>query len=159
MGVGKVILGVHGPSSIVWSENGPCCGTIAHFAGGKRGEDLIHIICLKLYQFERTTWWCLSLLESILKIVMEYALEFVLTFVMLKKIKLNHGLSKFASNPPLGGRPDVNCGRPWNLIHSPPCRSPCRLFHPWSLLWTFRPSPLCVKWTWKVCVLSTNGSS
>ena len=41
MGVGKVILGVHGPSSIVWSENGPCCGTIAYFVGGKRGEDLV----------------------------------------------------------------------------------------------------------------------
>ena len=27
----------------------------------KRGEDLVLIICLKLYQFERTTWWCLSI--------------------------------------------------------------------------------------------------
>ena len=46
-----------------------------------------------------------------------------------KKIKIKiHGLLEFASGPPLGGRPDVNSGRPWNLIHSPPCRTPCRLF-------------------------------
>ena len=41
MGVGKAVLGSHGSSSIVWSENGPCCGTIAYFVGGKRGEDLV----------------------------------------------------------------------------------------------------------------------
>ena len=29
----------------------------------------------------------------------------------LKNLK-NHGLPKFASGPPLGGRPDVNSGRP-----------------------------------------------
>ena len=40
----------------------------------------------------------------------------------------NLGLPKFASNPPLGGRPDENFGRPWNLTYSPPCRTPCRLF-------------------------------
>ena len=43
-------------------------------------------------------------------------------------LKKNHRLLKFALGPPLGGRPDANCGRPWNLIHSPPCRTPCRLF-------------------------------
>ena len=36
MGVGEVVLCSHGPSSIVWSENGPCCGTIAYFIGGKK---------------------------------------------------------------------------------------------------------------------------
>jgi hypothetical protein len=41
MCVGKAIIYSHGPSSIVWSENGPCCGTIAYFVGGKRGEDLM----------------------------------------------------------------------------------------------------------------------
>ena len=41
MGVGKAVLGSHGTSSIVWSENGPCCGPIAYFVGGKRGEDLV----------------------------------------------------------------------------------------------------------------------
>ena len=41
MGVGKVVLGSHGPSSMVWSENGPCCETIAYFVGGIRGEDLV----------------------------------------------------------------------------------------------------------------------
>ena len=41
MGVGKAVLGSHRPSSIMWSENGPCCRTIAYFVGGKRGEDLV----------------------------------------------------------------------------------------------------------------------
>ena len=44
-----------------------------------------------------------------------------------KKIK-NHGLPEFSSDPPLGGGPDANSGRPCTLIHSPPCRTPCRLF-------------------------------
>ena len=46
--------------------------------------------------------------------------------IWCKNIKKNHGLLKFASCPPLGGRPDEKSGRPWNLIHSPPCRTPCR---------------------------------
>jgi hypothetical protein len=42
MGVGKAILCSHGPSSILWFENGPCCNTIAYFVGGKKkGEDLV----------------------------------------------------------------------------------------------------------------------
>ena len=41
MGVGKAVLSSHGPSSIVWSEDGPCCGTIAYFVSEKRGEDLV----------------------------------------------------------------------------------------------------------------------
>ena len=40
-GVGKAVLGSHGTSSTVWSDNGPCCGTIAYFVGGKRGKDLV----------------------------------------------------------------------------------------------------------------------
>ena len=38
MGVGKDVLCSHGPSSIVWSENGPCRGTIAYLVGGKEGR-------------------------------------------------------------------------------------------------------------------------
>ena len=41
MGVGKAVLGSHRPSSIMWSENGPCCRTIAYFVDGKRGEDMV----------------------------------------------------------------------------------------------------------------------
>ena len=42
MGVGKAALCNHGPSSIVSSENGPCCRTIAYFVGGEREEDLVY---------------------------------------------------------------------------------------------------------------------
>ena len=78
MGVGKVVLGSHGPSIIVWSENGPCCGTVAYFVGRKRGRVWYNTRCLKLYQFERTTWWYLSVLESILesRICFEIFFEF-----------------------------------------------------------------------------------
>ena len=41
MGVGKAILCSHKLLSIVWSENEPCCKTIAYFVGGKREEDLV----------------------------------------------------------------------------------------------------------------------
>jgi hypothetical protein len=127
MGVGKALLCSHGPSSIVWSENGPCCGTITYFVGGKEGRIWFNTICLKLYQFKRNIWWCLSVMESIMESVMDYALQFVLKFVMLCKILKNHGLPEFSSDPPLGGGPDPNSGRPCTLIHSPPCRTPCRL--------------------------------
>ena len=40
----------------------------------------------------------------------------------------NNGISKFALGSLCGGRPNVNFGRPWNLIHSPSFRTPCRLF-------------------------------
>ena len=45
-----------------------------------------------------------------------------------KIIKKSHGFLEFTSDPPLGDEPDENSKRPWNLIHSPPCRTPCRLF-------------------------------
>ena len=46
MGVGKVVLCSHGPSSIVWSENGPCCRTIGYVVGRKkrRGFDVIQYV-------------------------------------------------------------------------------------------------------------------
>ena len=105
----------------MWSENGHVVGSLhILLAGKKRGRIWFHIICLKLYQFERTTWWCLFNLER----VMEHALKYVLLNKILKKSRL----PKFAANPPLGGGHDEDFGRPWQLIHSPPCRNPCRVF-------------------------------
>ena len=125
-------LGSHGTSSIAWSGNGPCCGTIAYFVGGKRGEDLIS------YNMSRTLpIWENYLVVSLFfnpgfyfDICPEIRPDFCAKICHAgeKNSKKNHGHPKFASGPPLGGRPDVNSGRPWNLIHSPPCRTPCRLF-------------------------------
>ena len=70
MGDKKVILGSHGPSSIVWSENGHVAGPLHILLAEKEGRIWFNKICLKPYQFERITWWCLSVLESALKIVM-----------------------------------------------------------------------------------------
>jgi hypothetical protein len=58
----------------------------------------------KLYQFERITWWCLFVLESIV--------ESILNYVLLEKLLKNHGLPEFASDPPLGGELNVNSGTP-----------------------------------------------
>ena len=66
-----------------------------------------NIICLKLYQFERTTWWCLSALEY----VIEISFKFFLKYVMLEKKKKSWSL-KICISPPLGDRHDVNPGRP-----------------------------------------------
>ena len=65
MGVENAVLCSHGPSSILWSENGPSCGTVACFVGGKEGG--FGSVCLKLYQFEIITRLCLSTMETILK--------------------------------------------------------------------------------------------
>ena len=63
----------------------------------KRERILFNIICLKLYQLKRITWWCLSVLES----VMEFALQIVLKYVMLEKILKNyHGFPEFSGKIP-----------------------------------------------------------
>ena len=50
-------------------------------------EDMIwfNIICLKLYQFKRITWWCLSVLESIREYILAFVMEYALNFVLLVK--------------------------------------------------------------------------
>ena len=151
MGVGKANLCSHGPSSIVSSENGPCCGTIAYFVGKKEGMIWFDKICLKLNQLKRITWWCLSVLEAI----MEYACNLSWNMSSWKKRIKAHGLPKFALGPPLGGGLDENSGRHGNLIHSPACRTPYRLFiHEVFFGPLGRPS--CVEWTWTVSALSTS---
>ena len=93
-----------------------------------------------------------------------------------KIIQKNHGLPKFVSSPPLGGRPDKNSWRPWNLIHSPPCKIPCRrllihevFFGPFGLhlcVWSelgwslpFRPMrALRLQWLWAFSLVTGYGS-
>ena len=55
-------------------------------------------------------------------------LEICLEIHHAKKYLKNNGLPKFASGPPLWGRPNENSKRPWNLVRSLPCKTPCRLF-------------------------------
>ena len=131
MGVGKVVLGSHGPSSIFWSENEPLYGTIAYFVRRKEGRIWFNIIFSNSTNLRELLGGvsCLkSVLESIMDYILESTLKFVLKYVMLKNILKKHGIPKFASGPPLGGRPHENFGRPWNLIHSLACRTPCRFF-------------------------------
>ena len=90
----------------------------------KEARIWFNIVCLKLYQFKRTTWWCLYVLEYITK----FALQYILEFVLLKdKIKNQSWSLEICVSPPLGGGLDENSRRPWNLIHSPPCRTQRRL--------------------------------
>ena len=58
----------------------------------KEGRIWFNIICLKLYQFERTTWWCLSVLESILRIYFGIYLEISLAEKYIKKIMVSRNL-------------------------------------------------------------------
>ena len=81
-------------------------------------------MCFKLYQFKRITWWCMSILQFIIKYVMQSDVKFVL----LEKIIKKNGLPLFALSPPLGGGSNANFGRPCTLIHTLPRRTPCRLF-------------------------------
>ena len=61
MGVGKAIMCSHGPSQIVWSENGSCWGTISYFIGGKRGATLptcyISPLSILSFIFLVLRWW------------------------------------------------------------------------------------------------------
>ena len=60
MGVGKTVICSHMPSSIVWSENGPCCKPLHILLVEKEGRIWLNITCLKLYQFERINGRCCS---------------------------------------------------------------------------------------------------
>ena len=155
----------------MWSENGPCAGPLHILLAEKEGRIWFNIICLKLYQFERI---CLSDYHGICPgIYFGICLEICLVEKIYHK---NHGLPKFATNPPLGGRPNGNSKTPWNRIHNPPWRTPCRLsihevfFGPlvlhlreWSELGRappFRPMrALRLQWTWAfslVCEVALN---
>ena len=139
MCVGKAIICSLGPSRIVWSENGPCCGTIAYFVGGKEGRIWSNIICLKLYQLKRILWWCLSFLES----VMEAALQYVMKSILLEKI-LTKSWSPGIFVIPTSWTHHVG-------LHVD--------FSSTNFCWAFTPSPPSVKWTWTVSAFSTNESS
>ena len=49
------------------------------------GRISFNIICLKLYQLEKITWWCLSVLEFILKSTLQFVMKPVLLEKLLKK--------------------------------------------------------------------------
>ena len=52
---------------------------------GKEGTVWLNIVCLKLYQFERITWWCLFVMEHALQSIVEFVMEFALRSVLLEK--------------------------------------------------------------------------
>jgi hypothetical protein len=125
MVVGKAVLCSHGPSSIVWSENGPCCGTIANFVGGKRGVDLVWYNLsqpLSIWEHYLVVFVCLGIYSKICLVI------YPEIFHAGKDIRKSHGVPKFALGPRHGGGLDENSKRPWNLIHSLSCRTSCRLF-------------------------------
>ena len=61
---------------------------------------------------------------------MESALKYDLKSIRLDSYIFFKGniLPEFSSGPPPSGGVDENSGRPWNLTHSPLCRTSCRLF-------------------------------
>ena len=77
MGVGKAVLCSHGPQAWCEVRMDHIAGPLHILLAEKEGRIWFDIICLKLYQCERNTWWCLSLLG--------FVLESVMKFNMLKK--------------------------------------------------------------------------
>ena len=89
MGVGKAVFGSHGPSSMVRSENGPYCGTITYFVGGKKGRIWFNIICLKLYQFQRF-FCCLGIYYGIYPKIYHTEKTYLKSHGLLTKIPGDH---------------------------------------------------------------------
>ena len=85
MSVGKAVLCSHGTSSILWSGMDHVEGPSHVLLGETEGRNWFEIICLKHYQFERITWWCFLVLESIQEYVMESTLQSFLNPIMLEK--------------------------------------------------------------------------
>ena len=85
----KVVPWVLGkPFNVVIGPQAQCEVRMDHVVGPlhillveKEGRMWFNIICLKLYQFERTTWWCLY--------VLEYALQSILLDKYIKKIMVS----------------------------------------------------------------------
>jgi hypothetical protein len=140
------------------------CGSVAYFVGWKKGGFGLIYCVSKFYYFKRIIWWCLSVLKSIL---------------LEKIVKKGRDLPECSSGPPPRGGADANYGRPWNLIHSSLCRTPCRLFihevffrplslhlHVWSELGRSLSFPpmraLRLQWSWAfslVCEVALRAAS
>jgi hypothetical protein len=59
-------------------------------------------------------------------------------------------------DPLLWGGLDAKSGRPWDLIHCRPHRTPCRFVHPFKLPWSLRSSSSTVKWSGMVLAFSVH---
>ena len=90
MGVGRVVLGSHGTSSIVWSESGPCCETIAYFVGGKGGEDLVS------YSMSQT----LRIWENYLVILVSHGIYYKICYEICPEfVMLEYFYKKYIKKP------------------------------------------------------------
>jgi hypothetical protein len=141
LGVGKVVLCSHGPSSIVWSENGPCCGTIAYFGGGKRGEGLVeHSMSqtLSIWENNLVVFVCLGTCPAIYGRIC-YGIYPAICPPRKKKFK-SHGLLKFATSPPLGDHSPAHMS-----AHTPVSQAVGNEFHP--PLDDSPPSVGCGRWS------------
>jgi hypothetical protein len=142
----------------------------------KEGRIWFNIVCFKFCQFERIIWWCLFVMESILGCVLKFALQYVRLEKISKKVMVSRNLRHVHL---LEAGLMENSKRPWNVMHSPPCRTPCRLFthevffgplglhlRVWSELgWSppFQPMrALRLQWSWAfslVCEVALRSST
>jgi hypothetical protein len=101
----------------VSSENGPCCGTITYFVGGEGGEELVYI----------NTSQTLSIWDNYSVVFVYPEIHFEMCFGIT--LAMCHETYHAGSYPKNHGLPeDANFRRPCNFIHSPPCRTSCRVF-------------------------------
>ena len=149
MGVGKAILCSHMSSSIVWSENGPCCRTIAYFVSRKRGEDLVQYNMSQTLSI-RENYFVMFVYHRIYpRIYYEIYLAIYHEICPVGKNILKNGLPEFTSSPPLGGGLDEYSidHETSSIVHH------VGLYVDFSSMksfLTFRPSHSCVKWSWTV---------
>jgi hypothetical protein len=127
----KIAGGLPPPGSDIPNSSwgGALMSPIAYFVGGKEGRIWFNIICFKIYQFWHN-YLVVFVSPGIYPRICPgicYGLcpEIYPAEKYIKKFLVSRN---FASDPTLRGGPDEYSGRPCTLIHSPPCKTPCRLF-------------------------------
>ena len=83
--LGKPFYVVTGPQAKCEVRMDHVAGPLHILLAEKEGRIWFNIICLKLYQFKRITWWCFYVLEF----SMEFALPSILNNVLLEKNSKN----------------------------------------------------------------------
>ena len=99
MGVGKTVVCSHGPSRIVWSENGPCCGTTAYFGWRKKRGwfALTYYVSNSINLRESLSGVCLSWYPRI-SLVRKDIQEVMVSRNLCQAHLLEVGLTKFPRN-------------------------------------------------------------
>ena len=84
--LGKSFYVVTGPQAYCDVRMDHVAGALHILLAKKEGRIWFDMKCLKLYQFKRITWWCLSLLESVMDSCLAICLEICHAGKFIKQI-------------------------------------------------------------------------